>query len=138
MLSISLVLWCDVELCEEQYQCQTLSELLEEFVLSNSIIDTSLQKGFLRGVNSCMEHMFAVQSIISNAQASSLPLSVSFIDLKNAFGSVSHPYIFDMLDYLRHPQELCRYVKCLYSSLSAHVASKDWNTSPFAIEQGVF
>ena len=30
---------------------------LEDFVLSNSIIDTSLQKGFLGGINGCMEQL---------------------------------------------------------------------------------
>ena len=71
------------------------------------------------------------------AWSNSLPLSISFIDLKNAFGSVAHSYIYDMLNYLHPPKEIVLYVKSLYSSLSAHIATKDWNTSPFPIRRGV-
>ena len=61
------------------------------------MVDKSLQKGFLSGVNGCIEHVFAIQSMIINAMDHSLPLSLSFIDLKNAFGSISHNYISDII-----------------------------------------
>ena len=79
---------------------------LEQYIISNDILDTSLQKGFLRGVNGCMEHIFAIQSILTNAKDHSLPLSMSFIDLKNAFGSGSYSYIMDMLHYIKLPKEI--------------------------------
>ena len=43
-----------------------------------------------------------------------------------------------MLNYLHLSKEIVLYVKSLYSSLSAHIATKDWNTSPFPITRGVF
>ena len=70
-----------------------LANTLERYLILNGIIDKSLQKGFLRGVNGCIEHVFAIQLMIVNAMDHSLLLSLSFIDLKNAFGSVSHTYI---------------------------------------------
>ena len=33
---------------------------LEQFALENNIIDTSLQKGFLTGINGTMEHIFSI------------------------------------------------------------------------------
>ena len=78
-----------------------LAMRLEEYLIQNSIIDKSLQKGYLNGVNGCVEHVFAVQSIIGNAQENSLPLALGFIDLRNAFGSVAHSYIDDILTF--HP-----------------------------------
>ena len=111
---------------------------LEQYIISNDILDTSLQKGFLRGVNGCMEHIFAIQSILTNAKDHSLPLSMSFIDLKNAFGSVSYSYITDMLHYIKLPKEISDYIDSLYSSLSGYVSTREWSTPVFNIKRGVF
>ena len=111
---------------------------LEDYLIQNSIIDKSLQKGFLRGVNGCIEHVYAVQSMLVNAQEHSLPLALSFIDLRNAFGSISHAYIYDIMKFLRFPPEFTKYVRNLYSTLSAHVSNSDWRTQSFSINRGVF
>ena len=73
---------------------------IETHVLSNSIIDRSLQKGFLSETNGCIEQTFAMQSIISNAEGNSLPQSISFIDLKKC------PHVLDMLEYMCFPVTL--------------------------------
>ena len=104
------------------------------------MIDKSLQKGFIRGVNGYMEYVFAVQSIISNAQEHSLPFVMSFVDLWNAFGSISHSYINDIIHFVKlpPPPEFTNYVNNLYSSLSAQISTKDWITESFPIQRGVF
>ena len=117
---------------------KVLADRFEDYLVHNSMIDKSLQKGFLRGVNGCMEHVFAVQSIISNAQEHSLPFAMSFIDLRNAFGSVSHRYIKDIIHFVKLPPEFANYVNNLYSSLSAQISTKDWITESFPIQRGVF
>ena len=71
-------------------------------------------------------------------KAHSLPFSLSFIDLKNAFGSVSHKYILDMLRYIKVSTEVLGYIRNLYSSLSAYVFNKSWRASDFPIKRGVF
>ena len=43
--------------------------------------------------NGTMEHIFTMSVIIQNAHAHNAPLAVTFLDLKNAFGSVSHSLI---------------------------------------------
>ena len=101
------------------------------------MVDKSLQKGFLSVVNGCIEHVFAIQSII-NAMDHSLPLSLSFIDLKNAFGSISHNYISDIIKLIKLPTQFTRYLTNLYSSISAHISTKDWKAQPFPISMGVF
>ena len=85
-----------------------------------------------------MEHIFAIQSILTNAKDHSLPLSMSFIDLKNVFGSVSHSYITDMLHYIKLPKEISDYIDSLYSSLSGYVSTREWSTPVFNIKRGVF
>ena len=63
---------------------------------------------------------------------------LSFIDLKNAFGSISHAYLKDMLKLIKLPREFTDYVSSLYSSISAHVFTKHWKTQHFSITKGVF
>ncbi len=111
---------------------------LERFLRVNGLIDTSLQKGFLSNISGTMEHIFATSSIVQNAMHHGLPLSVTFLDLKNAFGSVSHQLIADMLDHVGVPVELRSYISSAYSQLTAYVACKKWSTSPFPIHRGVF
>ena len=96
------------------------------------MVDKSLQKGFLRGVNGCTEHVFAIQAMVQNAMEHSLPLALSFIDLKNAFGSISQ------LKLIKLPREFTDYISTLYSSISAHVFTKHWKTQHFSITKGVF
>jgi hypothetical protein len=44
-----------------------------------------------------MEHILSLNSILDNAKQNKLPLYMTFIDLKNAFGSIHHQLISDML-----------------------------------------
>ena len=76
--------------------------------------------------------------MIDNARVNSLPLSLTFIDLRNAFGSVSHDYIQDILEYVQLPKEVQEYISAFYGKLSAYIATKDWKTPRFSIERGVF
>lgn len=63
---------------------------------------------------------------------------MSFLDLRNAFGSVCHQYLFDVLQYLKLPEAIISYVTSCYSQLSAYVSTDNWNTTIFRIHRGVF
>jgi len=52
---------------------------------------------------------------------------MTFLDLKNAFGSVSHQLIFDFKKQLKE-----------VSYMLSVVTSKDWETVPILFQQGVF
>ena len=97
---------------------------LEHFLRNNDIKDISLQKGFLTNINGTMEHIFATSAIIQNAVHNGLPLSLTFLDLKNAFGSVPHQLIKDILTHIKVPMEVKSYVSSAYSQLTARVVAK--------------
>ena len=111
---------------------------IERFCLDNDIIDDSIQKGFLKGVNGTMEHILSVISIIEHAKSNGLPVTMSFFDLKNAFGSIPHRLIFDVLAHIKLPQSVRCYIQNNYSQLSAYVQTKYWRTKNFQIGRGVF
>ena len=99
---------------------------------------SSIKVGFLSHINGTMEHIFAVSAIVQNAIQHGLPLSLTFLDLKNAFGSVSHNLIYDMLSHIKLPSEICAYISSSYSNLSAYVSTKNWSSPSFPILKGVF
>ena len=115
-----------------------IASRLEEYLLENNIINPSLQKGFLRGINGTMEHIFSLSTIVDNARTNKLPLSLTFVDLRNAFGSVAHAYIKDIMSYVKLPTEVQFYVSALYANLSAYISTKQWKTQSFSIGRGVF
>ena len=115
-----------------------LASRLEIFLKENGIIDVSQQKGFLSGINGTFEHIFSITAILENAKQHGLPLSVSFLDLRNAFGSVSHRLIIEMMNYIGLPPNLTAYVTDTYSKLRAYVKTRSWSTASFPIKKGIF
>ena len=47
--------------------------------------------------------------ILDNAIQQGLPLALTFLDLKNAFGSIAHPLIRDMLNHIKLPSQVISY-----------------------------
>ena len=84
-----------------------------------------------------MERIFAVSAIIQNAIQHGLPFAVTFLDLENAFSSVSHGLISDVLSHCKLPNQIT-YITNLYSKLTGYVKTKEWTTDTFKIGRGVF
>ena len=111
---------------------------LEKFVLANGIIDPTIQKGFLTKTPGVLEHIYTTSAIVNNAKENGLPLFMTFLDLANAFGSISHRLIQDMLSYVAVPDQVTKYICDAYSKLRGFVSSSSWTTEFFPIERGVF
>lgn len=75
-----------------------------------------------------------VQNVIKHG----LPLAITFFDLENAFSSVSHKLIVDMMKHCKVPVEVTNYIASLYSKLTTYVKTKKWTTKTFRISKGVF
>lgn len=115
-----------------------LASRLESYCRLNKIIDSSIQKGFLRRINGVMEQIYCVNSMIQHAKDNDLPLALTFIDLKNAFGSVPHRLIMDILSAIKLPSQIQRYISNAYSQLGGSLSTKQWFSPHFRISRGVF
>ena len=115
-----------------------LAKRLESYLLQNGIVNPSIQKGFLTGINGTAEHSFTTTAIINNAIQHGCPLTITFLDLQNAFGSVAHPLITDILTHIKLPDNVMSYTSDGYSKLTAFVKTKDWTTPTFEIKCGMF
>ena len=63
---------------------------------------------------------------------------MTFLDLKNAFGSVPHTLIFNMLEAVKVPSSIINYIRSFYSALSVIITSKSWETEPIPFQRGAF
>lgn len=73
-----------------------------------------------------MEHIFCIDSLLSNARSTKKPIIIFFLYLKNAFGSICHQYLFDVLRYINLPNAVVSYLISCYFQLSAYVSTIYW------------
>ncbi len=74
---------------------------------------SSEQRGF-RPVDGCFENAWAIRSIIKHAKVSRSNLCLAFVDIANAFGSVSHESVLRAAAKSGVPQPLVKYVSEVY------------------------
>ena len=105
----------------------------------NSFFDLRLQKGFLPGVSGCIEHTSLISEALRDARSHQRSICVSWLDLRNAFGSVRHSLIQFALRHYGFPRHFQQLVFRYYESLVAMVEVPDvFQTSPFHFGIGVF
>ena len=111
---------------------------LNQFMVSNGYINTSHQKAFLSNINGCMEHIKVLQEVIQDAKANKKTVHISWFDLTDAFGSVSHDLIQICLEHFNIPERERKYIKSLYSQLNGKISTKNWTSEVFEFLKGIF
>ena len=114
-----------------------LARRLERYLRSNHYWD-STQKGFASATQGCVEHAFCMQEVLHEARSRQVNISVAWLDLKNAFGSIHHRHIQLALRRFSVPPVWSTIIHSLYCSLSARVVSPTWATDYFPYHRGVF
>ena len=102
------------------------------------MINTSIQKGFISSVPGVFEHIYSLSAILPDSTSIRKPAMITFLDLKNAFGSVPHQLLFDMLRAVRVPSSVLNYVESFYSQLFVIIATRNWETLLIPFNRGVF
>ena len=74
------------------------------------------QKGFLPGVHGIAEHSGLLQTVVEVARAGRRQLSIGFLDLCNAFGSLPHAVLGELFASLPIPSDLRRLLLDIYSN----------------------
>ena len=105
---------------------------------ANSFLDTTIQKAFQRHIAGCEEHQLKLASVISDANQNQRSLTIAWLDLANAYGSVSHQLIQFALSHYHAPREFLALVSSLYESQQAVITCKQWESTPVDLTVGVF
>ena len=70
-----------------------LANRLSEYMVSNKHTNTSIQKAGLQGFSGCVEHTCILSKLIKEAKVDKKDITVFWLDLANAYGSVPHKLI---------------------------------------------
>lgn len=105
---------------------------------ANKLIDPTLQKVFLPGINGCIEHNIEMYEIIKDVKNQTKTCHITFFDLEDAFGCVPHSLIDLTLERNFIPPVIRKYFHNLYNQSSAVVQTNTWKTEEFKFKRGVF
>ena len=124
--------------CVGKIYSSILKQRLMLFMTDNGYLDTTTQKAFVEGVPGCTEHQFKLWQAILDARRSQKNITVCWLDLANAFGSVHHNLISYALWHYHLPAHFIRALQSLYTGLSAVILTKQWETGPIHLGRGLF
>ena len=124
--------------CDGKIFFSLLSKHLLEYLISNNYMITSVQKGFLPKVAGCVEHTTLSLSAVRDAKKAGRSICTSWIDLRNAFGSIRHSFIQFALSRYHLPPHFRQVIFNYYENLIACVVTKSFVSAPFHYSIGVF
>ena len=108
-----------------------------KFVRDNKYIETNIQKGFWPGISGTVEHTEMLNYILNDARIKQRSVTVTLIDLKNAFGEVHHNLIKSILRIHHIPDEIISMIENLYTDYGISILTKDFIPAPIPVERGV-
>ena len=115
-----------------------LANLLTTFLTANKLIDPTLQKAFIPGINGCIEHNIVIYEVIKDPKNRKKTCHITFFDLEDAFGSAPHSLIDHTLERNFIPPIIRKYFHNMYKHSTAVVESNAWRSDPFKFKRGVF
>ena len=113
-----------------------LSARASNFAIQHSIM--SDQQKCARPSEGCHEHTFTLQSIISDCKRNQKNCFFAWLDLRNAFGSVSHAAIFTTLRHMGFSDDFISLIRDVYTDATTVVKlSQNVETDPINVHAGV-
>lgn len=103
---------------------------IDEKKISNS------QKGFLP-FEGCLQHSFLLQSVFEDSKSRKRNARVVWLDLKNAFGSVPHHTMWEMMECLDIPAYFKSVCKEIYSHCTQKIRCKEGFTNEIPVSRGI-
>ena len=100
------------------------------------LVTSEEQLGF-EATEGCSEHIHELQTCLQHAYRNKKSITVCFLDLSNAFGSVPHELIMMMLDKLGFDSKFRLLVSDFYTGATMSVKTAETETNPIPIKSGV-
>ena len=101
----------------------------------NNIISPK-QKGFV-DTEGCYGNNFIVQSIIDDSRRNGKEAVLAWLDLSNAFCSIPHKHINNVLQNIRFPEKLRNIIHNIYRNTTTTITTPEGDTEDINIKSGV-
>ena len=105
------------------------------FLVENNYIEHNIQKGFTPKVAGTLEHTAHMAHIINTARIKQRSVTITLLDLKNAFDELYHNLIYEVLHHL--PRGTRDLIQSLYTNFQTSIITEQFSTPFIAIGRGV-
>ena len=113
-----------------------LSSRISNFAIKKELISSEQKSA--KPSEGCHEHSFILQSIVADCKRNPKNCFLAWLDLRNAFGSISHDAIYTTLEHMGFSESLIRLIKHIYSDSTMVVRTKrDEETDYIPVHAGV-
>ena len=113
------------------------ADRITSFLLKNSLIDHSIQKGGIPGISGCLEHTSILSQAIREAKKEKKNLVVTWLDIANAYGSIPHDVINHALGNAHLPTRVKELIANYYKDLRVRFTTKEFTTGWQKVEKGI-
>lgn len=114
-----------------------LARRFTSFMTSNGYVDTSVQKGGVPEFSGCIENISAISQLIREAKINKTDLTVVWLDLSNAYGTVPHQLTDFALKHHHVPKHIQSIVRSYYSDINMRFRTRDFTTSWIQLQKGI-
>ena len=128
-----------INLCnvEGKLQLGLLAGKITQFTVGNGYIDTSIQKGGVPGIAGCLEHTAILSQLMRDAKKDGKDLVSTWLDIKNAYGSIPHKLISIALKRAHIPEEVQELINSYYSDVSIRFTTEEFTTEFLKLQKGI-
>ena len=113
------------------------AEKITKYMLKNQYIDTNVQKGGVPGISGCLEHTAIVSQLIQEAKNNKEDLVDTWLDIRNAYGSIPHRVIKMALERTHLPRDVVSLVESYYADVQIRFTTKKFTTEWQRVEKGI-
>ena len=114
-----------------------LAKRMTSYMTENGYINTAIQKGGIPGFSGCLEHTGVLSQMICEAKASKGNLTVVWLDLANAYGSIPHALIHAALDHYHIPQHIKGMITSYFGGIQLRFKTAHFTTQWQSLEKGI-
>jgi hypothetical protein len=102
---------------------------------NNRIISTQ-QKGFIKDIEGCREHILKISLLLAHAITNKKPIYIAAIDFKDAFESVTHDILKQNLKKVGLPMNLVNVIMDSYKDTFIRIWNQGEASDPLPIRKG--
>ncbi|CAB4028427.1 Hypothetical predicted protein, partial [Paramuricea clavata] len=123
-------------LCIYKLFTSILAARISNFAINKDLISNEQKSA--KPSEGCHEHSYTLQSVVADCKRNYKNCFLAWLDLRNAFGSISHDAIYSTLSHMGFPESLINLIKDIYTDSSMVVRTgKDEETDSIPIRAGV-
>jgi hypothetical protein len=114
-----------------------LARRMTNYMVDNQYVDTSVQKGGVPGFSGCIEHTSIITQLVSEAKINKKDLTVVWLDLANAYGTIPHMLIQEALNHYHIPEHCRDMIRSYFSAIHLRFTVNNYTTTWQKLEKGI-